>query len=192
MITLIQIREAAQRLADARRQSLTRAQLLEEAIRSVVEPIYDAHRSGIDVAAEEEAAAQRDLQALIDSAPNLFAKPRSMAVDGVKCGYRKEADGLDWDDEAAVISRIRSLPDLADLVGVLVRTVETINVAALEELEAKQLRQIGVRRVIGGDASFISYTESDVEKMVKAILADAAKRQGEEEVKPKKRKAKVA
>lgn len=191
-VTLTQIRDAAQRLADARRQSVARAKLLEEAVRNAVLPVYAGHRVGIDAAAEEEVAARDTLQALLDGASGLFQKPRSLVVDGVRCGYRKEADGLDFDDAAAVIARIRSLPDLADLVGVLIRTEETLNVGAVDELDPKILRRIGVRRVIGSDASFILFGDTDVEKMAKAILSDAVKRQGEDEPKAKKAKAKVA
>lgn len=189
--TLTEIREAAQRLADARRQTVARAKLLEEDVRAAVLPVYEGHRPGIDAAAEEEVAARDILQALLDGAPGLFVKPRSLVVDGVRCGYRKEADGLEIDDAAAVIGRIRSLPELADLVDVLVRTEETLNLGALDELSPKILRRIGARRVVGADASFITFGDTDVEKMAKAILADAAKRQGEEEPKAKKGKTKA-
>lgn len=189
--TITEIRTAAQRLADAHRESVSRATALEHAISTAVTPIYAMHRTGIDAAAEEEAAAKAALQALIDAAPQLFVRPRSIAQDGVKTGYRKSEDALDWDDDATVIARIRALPDLAELAGVLIRTEETLNSAAIAELDARQRRQIGVRLIPGIDQPFISFTDSDVEKMVKAILADATKRQGEDDTPKKKGKAKV-
>lgn len=189
-VTITEIRAAAQRLADAHRESVSRAKAVEGAISAAIPPIYEQHRAGLDTAAEEEAAAKADLQRLVDAAPQLFSKPRSIAVDGVKCGYRKGEDTLDWDDEAAVITRLRAL-DLLALNPVLVRTEESINVAALAELDGNELRRAGVRRIPGVDQSFISFTDSDVEKMVKAILADATKRQGDEEAPKKKGKAKV-
>lgn len=188
---LIDIRNAAQRLADAHRQSLSRATALESAINKAITPIYALHRTGIDAAAEEEAAAKADLQRLVDAAPQLFSRPRSISQDGVKCGYRKSEDMLDWDDEANVIARIRALAQFADLAAVLIRTEETLNVGALEELDQHARRQLGIRRISGTDQSFISFTDSDVEKMVKAIIADATKRQGEDEAPKKKGKAKV-
>ncbi|WP_153117406.1 hypothetical protein [Rhodocyclus tenuis] len=180
--TITEIRAAAQRLADAHRQSVTRATALEHALSEAAAPIYAAHRPAIDEAAAHEAECQAELQALIDGAPQLFARPRSILVDGVKCGYRKAEDGIDYDDEAAVIKRIKALlPDQSDL---LVRSQESINVEAVAQLDSAVRRQIGIRSVSGADASFISFTDTDVEKLVKAILADAAKRQGEDE-KPK-------
>lgn len=190
--TITEIRTACQRLADAHRESLSRATALETAINKAITPIYAMHRVGIDGAAEEEAAAKADLQAMIEAAPQLFTRPRSIAQDGVKTGYRKGEDSLDWDDDATVITRIRALPDLSDLAGVLIRTEETLNQAALLELDGKHRRQIGIRLIPGIDQPFISFTDSDVEKMVKAILADATKRQGEDDAPAKKKgKAKI-
>lgn len=189
--TITEIRAAAQRLADAHRESVSRATALESAISEAITPIYAMHRTGIDAAAEEEAAAKADLQRLVDAAPQLFLRPRSIAQDGVKCGYRKGEDSLDWDDDAMVITRIRALTNLADLEPLLIRTEETLNVSALAELDGNELRRIGVRRIPGVDQTFIAFTDSDVEKMVKAILADATKRQGEDEAPKKKGKVKV-
>lgn len=190
--TITEIRAAAQRLADAHRESVGRATALESAINKAITPIYATHRIGLDTAAEEEAAAKADLQAMVDSAPQLFSKPRSITQDGVKTGYRKSEDVLDWDDDATVIARIRALPDLAELAPVLIRTEETLNVAALAELDGNARRKVGIRLIHGIDLSFITFSDSDVEKMVKAILADATKRQGEDEPAAKKKgKAKL-
>lgn len=189
--TITQIRETAQRLADAHRASISRATALEHAINQAITPIYAQHRAGIDAAAEEEAAAKAELQQLVDAAPQLFARPRSITQDGVSTGYRKGEDTLDWDDDAMVIARIRALPELAELATVLIRTEETLNVAALGELDGHARRKVGIRLTQGVDQSFIRFTDSDVEKMVKAILADATKRQGEDEPTKKKGKAKI-
>jgi len=190
--TLTEIRTAAKRLAETHRESITRASALEKAIAEAITPIYEIHLVGIDAAADEEAAARADLQQLIDAAPQLFTRPRSVTVDGVKCGYRKKEDELDWDDEANVIARIRALPQLSEFAPVLIRTEETLVAGALAELDAISKRRIGIRLIHGVDQSFITFTDSDVEKMVKAILADATKRQGEDDVPAKKKgKAKV-
>lgn len=188
--TITEIRAAAQRLADAHRESVSRATALENELNKAVTPIYSAHRVGLDAAAEEEASAKASLQALVDAAPQLFSRPRSILVDGVKAGYRKGEDELDWDDAATVIKRIRALPELADMAQVLIRTEETLNIAALAELTSTQRQRIGVRRIAGVDQNFISFTDTDVEKLVKAILADTAKRQDSDDA-PKKAKGKA-
>lgn len=188
--TITEIRAAVKRLAVARTESTTRATALQEALADTVRPIYEAHRPGIDTAAEEEAAAKADLQRRVDASPQLFARPRSISEDGVKTGYRKAEDTFEWDDMEQVIARIRALPETAEMAAVLIRTEETLNIAALAELPGNLRRRIGVRLVEGVDQSFISFGESDVDKLVKGLIADAAKRQGEDEP-AKKSKAKA-
>lgn len=190
MAEITEIRAAAQRLATAHREALSRATALESVLNKAITPIYAMHRAGLDAAAEEEAAARADLQLLVDASPQLFMKPRSIAQDGVKCGYRKSEDTLDWDDENIVIARIRAIPELAELAPVLIRTEEALNINALAELDGNARRKAGIRLIPGIDQPFISFSDSDVEKMVKAILADAAKRQGEDDA-PAKKKGKT-
>lgn len=192
MATISDIRAAAQRLADARRESTTRATALEHSLSQAATPIYISHRPGIDDAAATEAAAYAELLDLIKAAPGEFKRPRSFIIDGVKAGYRKEQDGLDFDDEAAVIARIRALDDFDGIAQALIRTEEHLNVDTLETLNAVQRRSLGIRSVSGADQPFISYVETDVEKLVKGLLADAQKRQGDTTEAPtKKTKAKI-
>ena len=180
--------EAAQRLALTHRELTLRAQVQESDISAAVSPITARHRPGIDVAAEEKAAAFEHLMALIQSSPQLFLRPRSITVDGVKAGYRKESDSLDWDDEQVVIRRIQAM--LPDQVDLLIRTQTSLVADALPQLDATVLRQIGVRQVSGSDQAFVNIGDSDVDKLVKAILADASRRQGEDDA-PAKKKGKL-
>lgn len=186
--TMIDIREAAQRLAAAHRLSIACASALSHELNDAIAPIYKRHAGALDAAAAEEAEARDELQQMIDAVPQLFQRPRSIQIDGVKCGFRKDADALDFDDEDAIIKRIRALPDFADMVPVLVRTDEALNINTLDGLDGNQLRRIGVRRVSGIDRPFISYIDSEVDKLTKTLAADAAKRQGDDEA-PKKAKA---
>lgn len=199
--TLAAIRAAAQTLADTHRTLTAAGIAQQEALSQAVAPVLARFRPFLDAAAADEAAAHDALMALLNASPDAFVRPRSLTVDGVKCGYRKEQDALDIDDEAAVIARIRALADTADLAGVLIRTVETLNLEALGELDGAVLRRLGARRVAGSDQPFIGYVDSDVDKLVKALLADALKRQGDPEaaksagpgkVKAKARKAATA
>lgn len=185
---LVAIREAAQRLAIANRELTVRAELQQRELAAAVAPIAEKHRAGLDEAAEQRAEAEADLQRMLDAWPSLFIAPRSLTVDGVKCGYRKEEDSLDWGDEQAVIARIENVhPELYDL---LVREQKSLVVDALAQLEQRQLSHIGVRLINGADRSFIKIGDSDIDKLVKAILADAASRVADDD-KPTKRKAKA-
>lgn len=182
---MVAIRDAAQRLAKAHRELTVRAELQQRELADAVAPIAEKHRAGLDEAAAQRAEAEADLEALLKASPSLFQAPRSVTVDGVKCGYRKEEDTLDWGDEDLVIKRIEDLhPELYDL---LVREKKTLVADALAQLETRQLSKIGVRLVTGADRAFISIGDSDVDKLVKAILADAQRRVADEDKAPRKK-----
>lgn len=187
--TLADIRAAAERLAKANLEMTVRAKAQEEEIAALVAPVAERHRPGLETAAEARARAQEALMAMLEAAPALFdGKKRSLSVDGVRAGYRKAEDTIDWDDDAQVVARIRSL--IPDQEAILVRTVENLVVDAVAQLDPTTQRKIGVRRVPGIDQPFITVGESDVDKLVKTILAGIASRVGEDET-PKARKGKA-
>lgn len=186
--TLDDIRAAADRLAVAHTATTARAALCQDEIKAAIQPIYDRHRAGMDAAAEEEAAAHRALLNLLDAAPQLFDKPRSINVNGVRAGYRKAEDSLDWGDDAALIKRIRALlPAQADL---LIRTEETLVLDALAQLPAAAHQKLGINRITGADNPFVTIGAADVEKLAQALIADAIRRHGEDD-KPAVRKGKA-
>ncbi|MDZ7655585.1 MAG: hypothetical protein U0997_06540 [Sulfurimicrobium sp.] len=187
--TLADIRTAAERLAKAQRDMTVRAKTQEEEIAALVAPVAERHRPGLETAAEERARAHEELMAMVESSPDLFqGKKRSLSVDGVRAGYRKQEDQIDWDDDAQVIARIRAL--IPDQEAVLVRSVESLVVDAVAQLDALTQRKIGCRRVPGIDQPFVTVGESDVDKLVKTILASIASRVGEEDA-PRAKKGKV-
>lgn len=186
---LAAIRDAAQTLAARNRLLTELASAQQSSIAKAIEPITRQFRSALDNAAAERAEAEAELLRLVEAAPSLFKKPRSITVHGVKTGYRKEEDSLDWSDEKAVIARIDNLlPEAADL---LIRTETTLVKDALGQLTDAHLQRIGVRKVLGADRAFVTVGDSDVDKMVKTILADAARRQGDDEPAKKAGKTKV-
>lgn len=190
-ITLEDIRKAGEKLSNAHNDTAACAALLQAEIKAVIAPILDKYKATLDRYACAEAAAHAALDGLLMAAPHLFAKPRSLTVDGVRVGYRKAEDSIDWSDEEAVIKAIGAY--LSDQFAILVRTERHINIDAVSQLDADTLRKIGVRQIPGVDTRFITIGDNDAEKLTKVVIADAARRQGEEEVtKAKKPKAKVA
>lgn len=187
-ITLDDIRAKAEVLSRAHVVSTARAALLQEEIKAAIAPIVARHRAGLDAAAEEEAGATATLDALLAAAPQLFLKKRSLTVDGVRCGYRKEEDALDLPEAADLMARIRAL--VPELALTLIRTQETPVLDALRELPPAALQKLGVRTITGADRRFITIGDSDVEKLAKLVLAAATQRLGEEDA-PKAKKGKV-
>jgi hypothetical protein len=188
--TLESVREQAQRLANAHNDTAATAALLNAEIKSAIAPILERYKDTIDLYAYAESLARTELEGTLAIAPNLFVKPRSLSVDGVRCGYMKAPDSLDWDDEGDVIARIKALRP--DLVPLLVRSRESLVIDALLGLERKDLVALGIRTVTGVDAYFVSVGDNDAEKLTKIVIASAASRQGEEDApRAKKGKAKA-
>lgn len=186
--TLADIRAAAEHLAARHNDTTGCAALLQAEIKSTIAPILDRYKATLDAYAAAEATAHAALTELLIAAPHLFVKPRSLAVDGVKAGYRKAEDTLDWDDDKVVARRIMALlPDRYDL---LVRTEVSLVVDAIAALDAAALQKIGVRTVTGADAHYITVGDNDAEKLTKLVIAAAASRQGDDD-KPKAAKGKA-
>lgn len=110
------------------------------------------------------------LKAAIDANRSLFARPRSITVDGIKAGLQKQKGKIDWKDDSLVVKLIKKhFPERADE---LIDTVETPNKTALERLTASELKKIGVEIRDSTDEVLIKTTDSDIDKLVKALLKD--------------------
>lgn len=188
IITLADIRTAAEYLAARHNDTTGCAALMQAEIKGAIAPILAEYKDTLDRYAAAEAVAYASLADLLVRAPQLFVKPRSLAVDGVKAGYRKAEDTLDWDDEAVVAKRIAALlPQQYDL---LVRTHTSLVIDSLTALDADDLKKIGVRTVTGVDSHYITVGDNDAEKLTKMVIAAAAARQGDDD-KPKVSKGKA-
>lgn len=187
-ITLAQIRGAAEYLSARHNDTAGCAALLQAEIKGAIAPILERYKTTLDQYAAAEAEAHDWLSDLLIRAPHLFIKPRSLAVDGVKAGYRKAEDTLDWDDDEVVAKRVAALlPQQYDL---LVRTKVSLVIDALATLDGDDLRKIGVRTVTGADQHYIIVGDNDAEKLTKLVIAAAASRQGDDD-KPRAAKGKA-
>lgn len=120
-----------------------------------------------------------ELQELITANPDLFVKPRTYIVDGLKFGMKKQPGKLEWENDDKLCERIHKLEKLGDLeqaVAELLITVTEKPVAkALEKLDAKLLKRLGVELTKDTDKSIIVSVDSEVEKAVNALIKDVTK-----------------
>lgn len=136
------------------------------------------HLPGVKRALARAAETEANLRALIDANPGSFVKPRTQVFSGIKVGYAKGKGQLTFDDADSVVARIKKhLPDQAD---VLIRQKETPVKEALAQLAAADLKKIGVTLTEAGDQTVVRPVDSDVDKMVDALLKAAAGEDGEE------------
>lgn len=116
------------------------------------------------------------LLSLVAESAELFQKPKSAILHGIKLGFKKEKGKITIADEDQVIKLIRKhLPELAD---VLIVTTEKPSKEAMNKLDVAQLKKIGATVTCDSDVAFISDPSSDIDKIVNALLKGVA----EEEV----------
>lgn len=136
------------------------------------------HLPGIKRALARAAETELSLRALVEAHPECFTRPRTRVFSGIKVGYAKGKGALHFDDADAVVARIKKhLPDQAD---VLISTKETPVKDALAQLNAVDLKKLGVTITTADDRSVVRPVDSETDKMVDALLKAATGEDGEE------------
>ena len=101
--------------------------------------------------------------------PDLFRRPRTRELGGVKVGYRNLPDKIEIDPDVAVPLIRKHLPGQSK---VLINTKVSLNMKAVKALAAAKLRKIGGRFVAGGQVVVASIAKSSVDRLVEALLSD--------------------
>jgi hypothetical protein len=167
MTTLIEIDTRAKLYADARENLASIVSELNAGIEACKRRAIPDIKRAIARAANHH----DQLRTLIDGAPELFVKPKSRTLHGIKLGYQKGKGKIEFDDADKVVRLIKKyFPEQAD---VLIATTEKPAKDALNGLTADQLKKLGINVVEGGDAIFIKPADSSVDKLVDALLKEA-------------------
>ena len=122
--------------------------------------------------ASEAANARAELVATIADRPDLFERPRTRLIDGVKVGIRKQPGRVQIDDEERVIARIRArLP--AEQAELLIRRRENVDKRAVSDLTAADLKRLGIRVGDDEDVVIVDSQDREIERYVTKLLQDA-------------------
>lgn len=135
--------------------------------------VKNKHLQGIKLWVRKTKTAEAKLEALINDNPDLFTKPKTLIISGVKVGYQKDRDQLlvtDIDKTVALIKK-----HMPKQKNVLINVKTTLVNKALGNLDEKQLKQIGIVLVPGMDQIVIKSTDSEVDKLVNALLKETDK-----------------
>lgn len=166
MPTLAEIEQFTAKYAD-RRRALTDAV---QALENEVAKLKALHTPIIRGIAAVVAGLHDELRTMIVQSPECFTRPRTRLVHGIKIGMTKGKGIVEWDDEAAVIRRIRAqLP--AEQAELLIRVRESVHKPAIYDLTTGDLKRLGVRVVADGDEPVIKSTDGEIDKLVAALLA---------------------
>jgi hypothetical protein len=126
----------------------------------------------ISHAAAEAGSAGNALREALTAAPHLFARPRTRVIAGIKIGYQKQRGQVVIDDEAATIRRMREQfpPEQCEL---LIRIRESVHKPAVYDLTAGDLKRVSIRIEDDSDTVVIRPIDSDIDRIVDALLAEA-------------------
>jgi len=164
---IIRIEGLTKQYADARAVLSERVARLEAALEHSKRQALPGIKFGLAKAAEAESL----LRAAIEAAPELFERPRTLILHGVKVGICKAKGKIEWDDADQVVRLIRRhMPGQAE---VLICTTERPSKPALAQLSVVELKRLGVRVIETGDEVMVQPTDSEVDKLVSALLKEA-------------------
>jgi len=167
MATLNEIDTLAKKYSDARFALTAHVDALNEAVREAKRKHLAAIKRTLAAASE----ARADLHAALEESADLFVKPRSVVVHGIKVGFQKGKGKIEYDDADQVVKLIRK--HYAEQFDALVKTTERPIKEALANLSAAELKRLGITVEETGDVVLIKAVDSDVDKLVTALLKES-------------------
>lgn len=166
-LTLADIEEKAKAYADRRARLAEKLTALDAALTAVKKLHLKELKRHVALTAET----QIELRNAIDAAHHLFDKPKTRILHGIKVGLRKGKGKMEWEDDAALVALIKK--KFPDHVAELIITTEKPSATGLEDLDAAELRKLGVTVEDAGDQVVVKAVETDIERLVKALLKSA-------------------
>jgi len=117
--------------------------------------------------------AKAALAAQIEAQPELFAKPRTITVEGIKVGLQKQKGKVSFADAKAVVKAIRR--HYPERFEDLVEVVEKPRKAALNNLTVCESRRLGLTVTEDSDAVMTKAAGDDDDKLVAKLLEEEEK-----------------
>lgn len=164
MKTVKEFETISKDFADARLVLSDRMRAMNDEIEAVKRKYLPIIRHAVNKAK----SLKENLSNAIEESRDLFKRPKTMTVHGIKFGLQKVSDDIEWDDEETVINRIKKT--MVGQINVLINTKETLCKTALKQLPAPDLKKIGVSLVVGSEQVLIKDTNSDIDKLVQKLL----------------------
>ncbi|BET67187.1 hypothetical protein ASA1KI_21050 [Opitutales bacterium ASA1] len=142
-----------------------------QSLQMEVENLRRRRIPGIKSAAYEAGEQKAELERLIAASPELFVKPRTITVHGIRLGLEKGKGAIEFGDEEGVIKRIGKVcPELRDI---LVKTTEKLVKKALKQLDAATLAKIGCTVQEIDDQVVVRVQGDEIDKLVAKILEES-------------------
>jgi hypothetical protein len=163
---MIEIESLTKRYAEAAAALGDAVTALEEAKRR----LQREHLPAIKRLAARARDARAALAGAIAESPQLFQRPRTVTFHGVRVGIVKRPGRIEFDDAERVVALVRKLyPEQFD---VLVKTSYRPVKEALAQLQAADLKRLGITLVADSDEVVIKDASGEIERLVEALLAE--------------------
>ncbi len=145
-----------------------------------IEAARRKYLKAIRIAVANAAEAHDKLKNSVKAAPGEFEKPKTRTLHGIRVGYMKQRGQVVFDNETAVIKRIRDqLPTMQ--AELLIRTTESVHKPAVYDLVASDLKRLGIRIEDDEDVVTIKPVDKEVDKLVDQLLKSAQTEEAEAE-----------
>ena len=165
-MNLTEIEKLAKEFSDVRKVLRDRVEVLDEGIRALKKRYLPGIRSAVDHAKES----QGNLWDAIADSRDLFIKPRTMTLFGIRFGIEKQKGKLEWEKGAVpgIVKLIKKL--FPDSWETYVKVEEKPMKKTLATLPSADLKKLSIQVTETGDAVVIKPTDSEVDKLVDALL----------------------
>ncbi|MCK4536915.1 MAG: hypothetical protein KAT93_07870 [Desulfuromonadales bacterium] len=154
---------------DNRSKLVDQVQLLQDKI----ELLKREYLPGIKRAAEDVAISHAALYDEIDASPDLFVKPKTQTLHGVRVGFKKEKGKTVIADEEATIRLIKKL--FPELETQLIDTKEKVIKNAVGHLQVDTVKALGITINDDTDEVYIKPIGDVIDKYVSALLEEGEK-----------------
>jgi hypothetical protein len=165
-MTLSEIEILAKQLSDARQNLKQGLDELDSEMTAIKKKFLPALRRAVEKAAQRHEA----LRGAIEEAPGLFVKPKTVIFHGIRLGYMKGKGEIIWDDESQVIKLIKK--HFPDDYEAYIKVTEKVLKTSVAAMSVSDLKKIGVTVIETGDEVFIKPTDSEIDKLINALLKD--------------------
>ena len=167
MATMNDIDRAAQEYSETHNALADQVETLEREIAKLKRGRLRTIRALVEKTAMKKAT----LRGLIDESRAQFERPKTRIMHGVRVGLMKGKGEITINDAEQTIKLIKK--HLADVAEQLIITRETVSKIALAGLPAADLKRIGVVIDETGDQIVIKPTDSEIDKLVDALLCES-------------------
>ena len=143
-----------------------------------IRTIHTQYRRDLREALGTAAGAKDALVSMIREAADLFTKPKTWTLHGLKFGLRKGTGKVEFEiEEDVLVTKLRKrFGEDSEEFRACVEVKHVIKKDALRDLEAKDLAALGVTLEDVVDVPFVKGATSDTDKLVTRLLKESTGR----------------